>query len=114
MPQTGLIGAPDQLYAELWASLASLLRSYTALHGLRKGIEAAIESDSTSIEATNGMRRLRLERLHNAIAWTREDGTSGVLELTEDGRLRSPQGEEEMDMAAEAWARDLMTRESNQ
>jgi hypothetical protein len=31
-----------------------------------------------------------------------------VLELTEAGRLRSEGHEEEMDMAAEAWARELM------
>ena len=33
---------------------------------------------------------------------------SGTLELTETGRLRSKSGEEEMDMAAETWARELM------
>jgi hypothetical protein len=38
----------------------------------------------------------------------RENGTSGELELTDHGRLRSDEGEEEMDMAAEAWARELM------
>jgi len=31
-----------------------------------------------------------------------------VLELTQNGRLHRASGEEEMDMAAEAWARDLM------
>ena len=32
-----------------------------------------------------------------------------MLELTEHGRLREARlGEEEMDMAAEAWARELM------
>ena len=31
-----------------------------------------------------------------------------MLELTEAGRLRGATGEEEMDMAAEAWARELM------
>jgi hypothetical protein len=41
--------------------------------------------------------------------WQREDGNTGALELTEAGRLRSGEGEgEEMDMAAEAWARELM------
>jgi hypothetical protein len=31
-----------------------------------------------------------------------------MLEMTETGRLRSGDNEEEMDMAAEAWARELM------
>jgi hypothetical protein len=31
-----------------------------------------------------------------------------MLELTEAGLLRSGAGEEEMDMAAEVWARELM------
>jgi hypothetical protein len=38
----------------------------------------------------------------------REDGSCGELELTEAGRLKNGQGEEEMDLAAEAWARELM------
>jgi hypothetical protein len=40
--------------------------------------------------------------------WKRDDGQNGMLELTEAGRLRSSTGEEEMDMAAVAWARELM------
>ncbi len=88
--------------------MASLLRSYTAVHGLHKGIEAAIEFDPHRITASNGKRWLKLERNNNAVTWTRENGTSGVLELTDHGRLRSLEGEEEMDMAAEAWARELM------
>jgi hypothetical protein len=49
-----------------------------------------------------------LERNGAEIKWRREDGRSGMLELTEAGQLRSGTGEEEMDMAAEAWARELM------
>ena len=60
------------------------------------------------ITATNGVRHLRLERSNNTVTWMRENGSNGVLELTDHGRLRSPEGEEEMDMAAEAWARELM------
>jgi len=97
-----------ELNRELWLSLASLLRSYTAVHGLHNGIEAAIDANPHRITAMNGARWLHLERQSSAVAWTRENGTSGVLELTDHGRLRSPEGEEEMDMAAEAWARELM------
>jgi hypothetical protein len=98
----------EALWEELFGALASLLRSYTAVHGLHEGIEAAIEFDAHRIMARNGERWLHLERHINAVTWTRENGTSGVLELTDHGRLRSLEGEEEMDMAAEAWARELM------
>jgi hypothetical protein len=102
------VGALEDVWSELWVSMASLLRSYTAAHGLHKGIEAAIEFDAHRIMARNGERWLRLERHNNAVTWKRENGMSGVLELTDHGRLRSLEGEEEMDMAAEAWARELM------
>jgi hypothetical protein len=98
----------ESLYSELWVSMESLLRSYAAVHGLHQGIEAAIEFDPHRIMARNRDRWLHLERNNNAVIWTRENGTSGVLELTDHGRLRSLEGEEEMDMAAEAWARELM------
>jgi hypothetical protein len=109
----------EELWGELWVSIASLLRSYTAVHGLHEGIEAAIEFDPHRIMATNGKRWLHLERSNNAVTWMRENGTSGVLELTDHGRLRArdPKSqnrdmghpeEQEMDMAAEAWARELM------
>jgi hypothetical protein len=42
------------------------------------------------------------------VNWQREDGGKGKLELTEAGQLRGVAGEEEMDMAAERWARELM------
>ena len=102
------LGSMEELWGELWVSIASLLRSYTAVHGLHEGIEAAIEFDPHRIMATNGKRWLHLERSNNAVTWMRENGTSGELELTDHGRLRSDEGEEEMDMAAEAWARELM------
>ena len=113
------LGSMEELWGELWVSMASLLRSYTAVHGLHEGIEAAIEFDPHRIMATNGKRWLHLERSNNAVTWMRENGTSGELELTDHGRLRArdPKSqnrdmghpeEQEMDMAAEAWARELM------
>jgi hypothetical protein len=98
----------EALWEELFGALASLLRSYTAVHGLHKGIEAVIEIDAHRIMARNGIRWLKLERHNNEVTWMRENGTSGVLELTDHGRLRGHESEEEMDMAAEAWAREIM------
>ena len=96
------------LYVELWVSLASLLRSYTAAHGLNGNRQATVELGETRIMVRRAERWLELTRSEAQVAWRREDGTSGELELTESGRLRSGAKEEEMDMAAEAWARELM------
>ena len=96
------------LYVELWVSLASLLRSYTAVHGLNRNRQATVELGETRIIVRHAEKWLDLERSEARIAWRREDGTSGELELMESGRLRSGAKEEEMDMAAEAWARELM------
>lgn len=97
--------------AELWVSLASLLRSYTAAHGLNGDRQATVELGETHITVRHGAKWLDLKRDGAQVAWKREDGKSGMAELTEAGRLRAlePAGsEEELDMAAEAWARELM------
>jgi hypothetical protein len=98
----------EHLYIELWASLASLLRSYCAAHGVHSNRHATVETGEEAITVRHAEKWLALVRDGAKVTWTRENGTSGVLELTEHGRLRSPQGEEEMDLAAEAWARELM------
>ena len=113
MGQTGLIGdhaaaTSAQLYVELWVSLASLLRSYTASHGLNGKRQATVELGEERILVRHGEDWLDLERQDATVIWKRADGSTGMLELTESGRLRSNSGEEEMDMAAEAWARELM------
>ena len=98
----------ERLWAELWVSLASLLRSYTAVHGLSGNREALIEHDEQRILVRYGAKWLDLKRSAANVTWKREDGSLGTLKLTETGRLRSDSGEEEMDMAAEAWSRELM------
>lgn len=96
------------LWTELWVSLASLLRSYTAAHGLNGNRQATVELGEDRITVRAGEKWLELKRDGAEIRWQREDGRSGVLEMTEAGRLRGEQGEEEMDIVAEAWARELM------
>lgn len=100
--------ATEQLYAELWVSLASLLRSYTAAHGLNGDRQATVELGEARITVRHADRWLDLQRNGAQVTWQRENERSGMLELTETGRIRSGSGEEEMDMAAEAWARELM------
>ena len=101
-------GSAEQLYIELWVSLASLLRSYTAAHGLNGNRQATIELGEERIKVRHGNAWLELDRRGAEISWRRENGQNGVLQLTESGRLFCDDTEEEMDMAAEAWARELM------
>ena len=104
-----------QLYVELWVSLASLLRSYTAAHGLNGNRQATVELGEEKILVRHGDQWLELERSCAAVNWRREDGSNGQLELTDHGRLRVPgAGEEDMDMAAERWARELMMGDKRQ
>jgi hypothetical protein len=97
-----------QLYSELWVSLASLLRSYTSVHGLNGDRQATVELGEEQITVRHGDAWLDLGRSGAQVIWRREDGRSGMLELTEAGRLRGEAIEEELDMAAEAWAREIM------
>jgi cell division inhibitor SulA len=98
----------SSLYIELWASLASLLRSYTAAHGLHNNRQAAVEAGEERITVRHEAKWLRLGRNGAIVTWMREDSSSGKMEITEAGRLRNETGEDEMDLIAEAWARELM------
>jgi hypothetical protein len=96
------------VYVELWVSLASLLRSYTAAHGLNGDRQATVELGEGRITVRYGDRWLDLKRNGASVMWRRENENSGMLELTEAGRLQSSERDEEMDLVAEAWARELM------
>jgi hypothetical protein len=101
----------EQVWGELWVSLASLLRSYTAAHGLNGKLQATVELGEDRILVRHGETWLDLHRDGAKIDWLREDGRTGKLEFTEAGQLHNETGtdeDEEMDMAAEAWARELM------
>ena len=102
------VALDPRLVAEFWISLASLLRSYTAVHGLHSKREAAVEMTEEKITVFHNEKWLRLDRNHAILTWTRENGSMGTLELTEAGSLRSATHEEAMDLTAEQWARDLM------
>lgn len=114
MPELALIS--DQIFwRELWTSLASLLRSYTAAHGLNRKEQATVELGQDQIVVRAGDRWLKLDRHHAEVIWAREDGRRGLMRFTIEGRLETHVGheehhekEEEMDMQAEEWARELM------
>jgi hypothetical protein len=95
-------------FAEFWISLASLLRSYTALHGMSGDRHADIQASSKSITIRHDKKSLVLERDHANVMWARENGKSGALEFTDHGTLLGDAGEEPMDLFAERWARELM------
>ena len=110
-----MIDVTSSLNAELWVSLASLLRSYTAAHGLNRKQQATVELGEDQIIVRAGERWLKLNRHQAEVIWTREDSTRGLMRFTIEGRLQTHVGheehddaEEEMDMQAEAWARELM------
>lgn len=103
-----LLYPSEALWRELWASLASLLRSYTAAHGLNRNRQAIIEALENEISVRLDARWLRFQRNDALVTWTREDGSSGEFEFTGQSRVRSRTGEEELDLAAESWARELM------
>ncbi len=103
----------QQLFAELFTSLASLLRSYTALHGLHANREATFEQTEEKITVIHNEKWLRLTRNHAILTWMRENGSMGTLEITKSGTLRGDNSDEAMDLAAEQWARDLMLSSPN-
>jgi hypothetical protein len=105
---TNTVNESSQLYAELWVSLASLLRSYTAAHGLNGNRQAMVELSEEKITVRHGAQWLELNRTGPRIGWKREDGSTGITEFTEGGQLSSDEEVEEMDMTAERWARELM------
>lgn len=104
-----VLTSTSQLWPELWVSLASLLRSYTAAHGLNRKQQATVELGAEHIVVRAGDRWLKLDRNQAEVVWAREDATQGLMQFTVEGRLKDESGaEEEMDMQAEAWARELM------
>ena len=107
--------ASEQLCVEFWTSLASLLRSYTAAHGLNRKEQATVELGEDCITVRIADRWLRLERLHAGVVWSRDNGNRGLMRFTIEGKLLTHVGdkenedrEEEMDLQAELWARELM------
>ena len=107
-----VIASSHNLWPELWVSLASLLRSYTAAHGLNRKQQATVELGEDHIIVRAGDRWLKLDRTEAQVQWakqTSQDETTGTMHFTVEGKLQDASGaEEEMDMQAEAWARELM------
>jgi hypothetical protein len=97
----------EALQTELWTSWASVLRSYAAAHGLHAAQHAVVEVSHDQITLRAGSRWVHFTR--DAVR-TSEGGAAMPFRLQEDGTVQvgdAPEAEE-MDMAAERFARELL------
>jgi NADH:ubiquinone oxidoreductase subunit D len=87
--------------------LASLLRSYAADHGLKSRHQRVVEVGADEITFRVGSRWLRFthETLEDS------EGHSSSFNMQEDGTVKLNGIAEEMDLAAERLAREMMQRE---
>lgn len=95
----------DRVHVELWTSFASLIRSYGAAHGLNSRHQAIVEVGSDLILLRVGSRWLRFT--HSEM--TEDKNRSVPFRLNEDGTVTVNGVTEEMDLAAERLAREMMS-----
>ena len=96
-----------KLHTELWTSWASLLRSYAAAHGLNAKQHAVVEVSADEIMLRVGSRWMRF----TAYQLEFNDDRPVSFALNEDGTVSAGGApKEEMDMAAERFARDMLQR----
>jgi hypothetical protein len=99
---------------ELWTSFISLIRSYTAAHGLNGTRQAVLEVSDDSLLVRAGERLLTIRFDGERGSFARETGPATQFTLDEHGRLalnsgsEGPGNPEEMDMVAERLAREIM------
>src|SRR3984885_1217769 len=96
-----------RLRTELWTSWASLLRSYAAAHGLNSRHHAVVEVGADEITLRVGSKWLRFT--HETIEDSEEHCSS--FNMQEDGTVKLNGIAEEMDLAAERLAREMMQSE---
>jgi hypothetical protein len=96
-----------RLRAELWTSWASLLRSYAAAHGLNSRHHAVVEvgADEITLRVASRWLRFTHEMLQDS------DGNRTTFNMQEDGTVKLNGIAEEMDLAAERLAREMMQSE---
>jgi hypothetical protein len=96
-----------RLRAELWTSWASLLRSYAAAHGMNSTHHAVVEVGAEEITLRVASRWLRFT--HEMLEFS--DGGRSTFNMQEDGTVKLNGVAEEMDLAAERLAREMMQSE---
>jgi hypothetical protein len=93
---------------ELWTSFVSLLRSYTAAHGLNGTRQAVLEVSDDRLLVRAGERLLAVQFDGARGSFARESGTPTEFTLDEHGRVIIDNKAEDMDMVAERLAREIM------
>lgn len=96
-----------QLHHELWTSWASLLRSYAAAHGLNSRHHAVVEvgADEITLRVAGRWLRFTHDRMEDS------EGNRSSFSLEEDGTVKLDGMTQEMDLAAEHLAREMMHSE---
>ena len=95
-----------KLHTELWTSWASLLRSYAAAHGLNSTRHAVVEVSANEIILRVNDRWLRF----TGTEVQQSNAASTSFSLNENGTVTiNHQPEQEMDIAAEQFAREILT-----
>ncbi len=97
-----------QIARELWISFVSLIRSYTAAHGLNGTRQAVLEVSEHSLLVRAGDRLLAIQFDGERGSFVRETGSSTEFTLDEHGRIVIGNTSEEMDIVAERLAREIM------
>ena len=92
------------LHIELWTSWASLLRSYAAAHGLNSTQHAVVEVSADEITLRVGSRWLRFTP--NEV--TASNHPPLAFQLNENGTATVDSTQQEMDLAAEQFAREIL------
>jgi hypothetical protein len=93
------------VHTELWTSWASMLRSYAAAHGLNSTRHAVVEVSADEIILRVNDRWLRFTPTE--VQQSNASPTS--FQLNENGTVTlNHQPEQEMDMAAEQFAREML------
>lgn len=82
-----------------------MLRSYAAVHSLGRDQHAVVEVSEAEILLRYGSRWMRFQP---GLMTSSENGPKG-FELTENGRARVDDTEDEMDLTAERLAREIIT-----
>lgn len=95
----------DQLHRELWTSWASLLRSYAAVHSLGREHHAVVEVSEDRLLVRYGLRWMQFTRT----TYANSEGQESTFTLTENGRARVGDDEDEMDLCAERLASAIIT-----
>jgi hypothetical protein len=93
---------------ELWGSFVSLIRSYSAAHGLNGTRQAVLEVSEHSLLVRVGERLLAVRFDGEHGSWQRESGPVTEFMLDEHGRVNQNSTAEEMDIVAERLAREIM------